>query len=125
MAETDRFIPRERWVSNLIAAATMIADREAQEQRWRAADRSAWEYPDELINVLMDDCVFQGFVDEYFPAFSQEQLRSATALVERVKSYCDHVPNETRAEDLLADPNWEEVRASAREFVLAFEGKWP
>jgi hypothetical protein len=103
----------------------MIADREAQERRWLSTDRRAWEHPDELINVLRDDYVFDGFIDEYAPTFSQMQLRSAIALVESVNSYCKNVPNEIQAQDLLADPNWEDVRARAREFVLSFKGKWP
>ena len=48
----------EHWISNLIEAASDIADKEKQERRWPAPDAYAWEGPEEVIIVLFDDCNF-------------------------------------------------------------------
>lgn len=125
VAETDRYIPRERWITNLVEAASAIADREAQENRWRAPDRFAWEHPDEVINVLMDDCVFELFVELYCGTFTQTQLASAMALRDRVKSLCDSAPHDLRPDEMLTNPDWNDVRASAQDCVAEFKDKWP
>jgi hypothetical protein len=55
----------ERWIGNLIEAAEMIGNSEKQERRWLAPDSMAWERPEELINVLFDDCNFELFIEQY------------------------------------------------------------
>ena len=55
----------QMWIGNLLEAAQDIADREKQERRWRAPDRYVWECPDELINVVFDDCAFDLFLEKY------------------------------------------------------------
>jgi hypothetical protein len=118
-------IPRERWVANLIEAAAHIADRAHQELRWSSPDAYAWERPEELIDVLWDDCAFEGFLDEFASAFSEEQSRTASALRDGLNRYCDDTPSHLNPAEVLADPRWEAIRQKAAAFVQAFEGKWP
>jgi hypothetical protein len=115
----------ERWIGNLLEAARAIADKENQERRWRAPDRYAWECPDELINVVFDDCVFDLFLEKYAPTFSEEQRTAAFGFRETLNDLCHATPQALDSAATLVDPRWDQVRHKAAEFVCAFEGKWP
>lgn len=115
----------ERWIANLIDAARDLAGKERQERGWRAPDRHAWECPDEWINVIFDDCVFDLFLEQYGEGFSGEQRVAAFGVRDALKAFCDGTPQVLEPAVTLADPRWELVRQKATEFVCAFEGKWP
>jgi hypothetical protein len=114
----------ERWIANLLEAISNIANREHQEERWLAQDAQAWECPDELINVL-DDCVFDGFVEKYAPTFSDEQQKAAFEFKDDLTRYCAMTPQHLESAKVLADPRWDGVRRKAEAFVAAFRDKWP
>jgi hypothetical protein len=114
----------ERWLSNLLEAAADIADKQHQELRWLAPDAYAWERPEELINVL-DDCVFEGFIEEYSPTFSEEQSRTALDWRDELSRYSDATPQWLDPAEVLADPRWESIRHKAAAFVAAFKDRWP
>ena len=118
----DRWIPRERWIANLIEAANAIGDQETQERRWLAEDAFPWERPEELICVLFDDCVFELFIEEYCDTFSEEQASKARALRNQLECY---TPKFLNPAEVLANSHWDEIRSTAREFVAAFKDKWP
>lgn len=115
----------ERWINNLLDAAGAIADKEHQERRWLAPDRYAWECPDELINVIFDDSVFEGFLGQYAGTFSEDQRGAAFGLRDTLNAFCDATPPTLDSAATLADPWWKLVRQRAAEFVCAFKGKWP
>jgi hypothetical protein len=114
----------ERWLSNLLEAAADIADKQHQELRWLAPDAYAWERREELINVLFDDCVFEGFIEEYSHTFSKEQSRTAFDLRDELNGYSDATPQWLDPAEVLADPRWESIRQKAIAFVAAFKDKW-
>jgi hypothetical protein len=119
-------ITPERWLSNLIDAARSIADNERQERRWLAPDAYAWERPEEEINVLMDDSVFEGFLEKFGATFSLAQATTATALCDAVNAFCNPAPDDfLNPAEVLADPRWHDIRQKARSFISAFEGQWP
>jgi hypothetical protein len=118
-------ITRELWISNLLKAASMIADKELQEQRWLAPDAYAWERPEELINVLFDDSVFDLFIEEFGVGFRDAQRDAALRLKKEVDDFCDVTPDYLDPAQVLADSRWESIRKRAREFIAAFEDKWP
>lgn len=115
----------QMWIGNLLEAAQDIADREKQERRWRAPDRYVWECPDELINVVFDDCAFDLFLEKYAASFSEEQRTAAFGFRDTLNDLCNATPKTLDSAATLADPRWELVRQKAVEFVGAFEGKWP
>jgi hypothetical protein len=117
-------ITAQRWIANLLLAVADIADRENQERRWLAPDAQAWECPDELINVL-DDCVFDGFIEKYASTFSTEQRKAAVQFKDELTNYCAMTPQHLEPADVLADPKWETVRQKAAGFLVAFRDKWP
>ena len=115
----------ELWIANLVEAATDIADKQHQEIRWLAPDAYAWERPEELINVLVDDCVFEGFLNEYASTFSEEQRGAAFALRDELNRFCDATPPSLDPVQVLVDQRWESIRQRATTFIQAFKGKWP
>jgi hypothetical protein len=115
----------ERWITNLLEAAAEIADKEHQELRWLATDAYAWERPEELINVLLDDCVFEGFIEECAPTFSAEQCDAACGLRDELNRYCNATPQWLDPAEVLVDPRWESIRRRAEAFAAAFKGNWP
>lgn len=118
-------ITREVWISNLLEAASMIADKEFQEQRWLAPDAYAWERPEELINVLFDECNFDLFIEEFGGEFTDVQRDKTLQLKKQMDDYCDATPDHLDPAQVLMDPRWEAIRESARAFIVAFQGKWP
>lgn len=118
-------IPRERWISNLIGAAQNIADKEHQERRWLAPDRYAWERPEELISVVFDDYVLDGFIEESSAAFSEQQRSAATGFRDELNDYCKQTPDYLDPAAVLSDPRWETVRQRAESFVISFKEQWP
>ena len=115
----------ERWIANLLEAASVIADKETQERRWPAPDAYAWECPEELINVLFDDCNFELFIKEFNDEFTGIQRDMALELKNLTDHYCDTTPDRLDPAQVLADPRWEAIRESARAFITAFQDKWP
>jgi hypothetical protein len=117
-------ITPERWLANQVEAAGMIADKERQECRWLAPDSYAWERPEEDINVLMDDRVFEGFIGTFGATFSPAQTNAATALHDAVNAYSEASPRFQNPAEVLADPRWHDIRLKARAFIEEFEGRW-
>jgi hypothetical protein len=117
-------ITPERWLSNLLEALGQMADRERQERRWLAADAYAWECPEELINTV-DDVVFDGFLENYTPTFSEEQREAAFGFRDALHNYCELTPQNLNPAETLADPRWDFVRQKAAAFIAAFSKKWP
>lgn len=118
------FSPK-RWIANLVDAADDIANKQLQEQRWLAPNVHTWERPEELINVLFDDSVFEGFLEEYASSFSLEQRRIAFDLRNAMYSYCDATSAYLDPQEVLVDPQWEAIRQKASAFVKVFKGNWP
>ncbi len=116
-------ITPELWLANLIQAAGTIADKERQERRWLAPDAYAWERPEEEINVL-DDCVFDGFIETFRATFSPSQANVAGAFRGAIEAYCKATPGWLDPAEVLADPRWHDIRSKARVFIEEFEGKW-
>jgi hypothetical protein len=118
-------ITSELWLRNLLDAASAIADREQQECRWLAADAYAWERPEELISVLFDDSVFEGFLEKYASTFSEEQCAAAFALRDSISAYCSETDDFLDPAEVLRDPRWQSIRENAVQFADAFkDGKW-
>ena len=115
-------IEPDRWLSNLIDAARSIADKEKQESRWLAADAHAWERPEEDLSVLMDDSVFDGFIEQFEATFLPDQQRAIFAFHHAVDA--DATPGFLNPAEVLADPRWHDIRQKASDFITAFEGKW-
>jgi hypothetical protein len=115
----------ELGLANLLDAASDIADKERQERRWRASDSHAWENPGELINVILDDHLFERFLQQFGSTFSAKQRAAAVGLRDELILYCHSTPQLLDPTQVLADPRWEMVRQKAAAFVAEFKQKWP
>ena len=118
-------ITRELWISNLLESASTFADKEAQERRWLASDRYAWECPEELINDLYDGYNFELFIEEFDNTFTKTQRAAILLWKKQIDELCNATPGWFDEKQLLADPRWESIRESARAFIAAFQDKWP
>jgi hypothetical protein len=78
-----------------------------------------------LIDVLLDDTVFEGFLEQYSLTFSEEQSHAAFSLRNRLAVYNNSNPSWLNPAEVLADPEWDAIRRDADDFVSAFKGKWP
>ncbi len=109
----------ELWTSNLVSCADDIADAEHQRLRWLAVDAQAWERPAELLCALLDDCNLEFFIQDQGPELSDEQLQTAMSLYKGAMSY-DVGPTGWRdPQEVLNDPQWDELRTKARQFSAA------
>lgn len=117
-------ISAELWISNLLEAARLISDREFQERRWLASDAQAWETPEEAI-CSVEDCILDGFIEQFMESFSSEQSRAVTEFRDVLERYCKVTPRHLDPAEVLTDPAWENVRNKAAAFIQAFNGSWP
>jgi hypothetical protein len=117
-------IPPERWISNLLEVATLIADRKMQEEKWAAGTWNIWEHPDEMINTL-DAYVLDGFIEAFPSIFSPGQESAARRLLDELNKFCASAPVHLDPAKLLFDPSWERFRQSADEFIREFSRRWP
>lgn len=82
----------EAWLANLLDVASDIAHNEYQEHTWLASDRHVWERPEELINVILDDQLFERWVQQFDSTLSDKQRAAAIGLRDELISYCDATP---------------------------------
>jgi hypothetical protein len=85
-------------------------------------DAFAWESPDEAINTL-DDCVLDGFIEQFAQSFSGQQAKAVTEFRDEVDRYCKATPPHLVVELVVIDPRWEKVRNKATAFLEAFRGR--
>jgi hypothetical protein len=113
-------VPLSRWRENVVEAVERIGDKDYQETHWLRDDRPAWENPNEVVNVLMDDCQFDLFLQDYSFSFSGQQHQAAADFSKTLNRFLDESPNSLEAEETLNDPRWKGVQPSAIVFVAAF-----
>ena len=113
-------VPLNRWRGNVLEAVERIGDKHYQETNWLRDDRPAWENPNEAICVLVDDCVFELFLQDCAFSFSNEQHQAATDFSIKLNRFLNETPKFLEAEETLNDPRWKDVQLSAIVFVAAF-----
>jgi len=97
-------VPLNRWQANVVEAVTRIADRDHQSNNWLRDDRPAWENPNEVINVLMDESQFDLFLTDCAYNFSDEQHRAAKDLSGKLNRFINDTPQSLDPGNLLNDP---------------------
>ena len=110
-------MPLERWINNVGEAAKSIGDTDYQARNWFREDRPAWENPNEMICVLLDDSVFDHFLTDCAFSFSDRQQQSAQDFSITLNRFLNEMPQDLDPHDTFQDPRWEEVRIAARSFV--------
>jgi hypothetical protein len=109
----------EQWLGRIVEAARDIADREFQREAWFPGGKFV-SSPDEVYQVLMEDCTFDLFFQKYHGGFTEEQARSWSVLRSNLQQYYDSMPYPPDALRVLDDPDWDKVRRAAQRFVKAF-----
>ncbi|WP_353062951.1 hypothetical protein RBB77_16885 [Tunturibacter psychrotolerans] len=113
-------VPLDRWKRNVVEAVERIGDKHYQSTHWLQDDRPAWEDPNEVVSVLVDDCVFNLFLQDCAFSFSDQQHEAAANFSLTLNSFLNEAPEILEAEETLNDPRWQDVQSSAIGFVAAF-----
>jgi hypothetical protein len=71
--------------------------------------------------TLIEDRLFDKFFDKYGSTFSELQTQSWEKLRRLLEGYYDKLPKYPDPRTVLNDPEWEDVRQAAKEFVKAFK----
>ncbi len=112
-------VSREQWQARILDAATHIASREYQEKAWfPGGDRRS--SPNEVYLTLMEDSLFDRFFETYSETFTDQQIQCWKELRQRLDEYYEKLSKHPDPRLILADPEWEDVRETARRFVDAF-----
>ena len=106
----------EKWLSCIIEAARNIASQEFQEEAWFPGGRMV-SSPDEVYQVLMEDCTADLFFETHGETLTREQREAWRELRRRLESYYEQMPKTPDARRVLNDPEWGLVRQSAPRFV--------
>ena len=110
----------EEWLNCILDAAQDIASRPFQEEAWKAGGDVA-SSPDEVYQVLMEDCTPDLFFETYGKTQTEEQMRCWRDLKTRLTSYYDKMSLYPDPAQVLTDPEWELVRQAARSFLQVFQ----
>lgn len=114
----------EVWLDRVLSVVQAIADRKRQEEVWPNPNFS-WEQPNELVNSLFDDCLFEAFVERNQQNFTAEQRASSNDLLHEFQGFLAATPETLDPIDTLTDPRWQSIRSSAARFTMAFASKLP
>ena len=87
---------------------------------WFREDRPAWEDPNELINALMDDCVFDDFLRDCNYSFTDQQRQTAHKFMAELKLFLDTAPDVLDSAETFNHPQWLVIQNAATDFVIAF-----
>jgi hypothetical protein len=123
LAEYDERYPTvslERWRENVVDAVAMIANKDHQEANWLRDDRPAWENPNEAVNALFDDVIFELFLVDCDFSFNEPQRKAAQLLLNKLHDFLHNTPQSLDSEKVLNDPRWQEVRIAAGNFATKF-----
>ena len=113
-------VPVERWTSNVIQAVANLCDRENHAANWFREDRPTWENPNEVINALMDDCIFEDFLRDCDYSFTNEQRRGAHRFVTELNRFLDSQPGVLDSVETFHSAQWLKMQNAAQMFVSAF-----
>src|ERR1700756_2078995 len=113
-------VPLDRWRNNVIESARAIGDKEHQEKNWFREDHPAWENPNELLCALFDDSLFELFLVDCAHSLSSEQLEAGNELLTKLNSFDTQMPKHLDSLATFHNPQWQEIRISARSFVATF-----
>jgi len=109
----------EKWLDCIVDAARNISSPKFQEEAWSPAGKVV-SSPDEVYQVLMEDCTFDLFFQTYGNRFTEAQMHSSKELRSTLQAYYDRMPGHPDPVQVLNDPEWELVRQSAVRFVREF-----
>jgi hypothetical protein len=112
-------MPYEQWLARIVEAAQDIASREFQREAWFPGGKVV-SSPDELYQVLMEDCTFDLFFQTYGDRFTDEQMRFSKELRSSLEQYYNRMPNRPDPLQVLNDREWDSVRQTAERFVRSF-----
>lgn len=109
----------EAWLKSILEAALRIADRKAQEDAWLTSGERK-SSPDEVFQMLMEDSVPDEFFRKYSGNYSAAQLDTWHEFRTKLYRFYDKMPIKVSPKEVLADPEWDDVRQAAGRFVEAF-----
>jgi hypothetical protein len=118
-ANEDHMMSYEIWHGRILDAARDIASREFQEEAWFPGGRVR-SSPDEVYQVLMEDCTADLFFQIYGGRLTEAQLHSWYKLRSDLQAYYIQEPPYPDPDEVLKDPAWYLVRQSATSFIRAF-----
>ncbi len=111
MVDNDTSRPSLKW------ALQGIADEQMQRRAWFGLGTEETS-PDEAVNQFygfdMDGLLASG-------RLSEPQKRSLTVLRKKMDAFCAATPEFLKAEDVVDDPRWGELRQLASELLLSVE----
>ncbi len=110
----------EEWLARILDAAQSIASRKFQEEAWFPGGK-VMSSPDEVSQILVEDCTADLFFETYGKTFTMEQVECWNELRSRLERYYDKMPRHPDARRVLDDPEWNLVRQAAERFVRAFD----
>jgi hypothetical protein len=111
----------EQWLNALLTVAQHTASREYQENNWFRTDIGVI-WPDEVYNDL-DDLAFDLFFEKYAAGFNSEQVAAWNEFKTQLEKYGNKMPKYSDARTVFEDPDWQQIREAAAQFIAAFEQK--
>lgn len=105
----------EQWKACIIGALSDIGDVELQEEAWSGKGNKISSFV-EVYEVLMDDFIFDEFIQSEEVGLSDRQRAAAILFARVFDRYFDKMSDNGHSA-ILRDPEWEAIRGMARNLV--------
>ena len=105
-----------QWKTNIFGVLERIADESYQRLAWfnRHAEVSS---PDELINQLFDDYLFEDFIESQEVDLPRNARDAARAFSVSLSAFCDQTPQILDPREIIDDPRWTRIRQEAQSLL--------
>lgn len=100
------------WTANITGVLERIADAQYQKMAWFNCHAEI-SSPDELINQLFGDYLFESFIESKEAGLSENQQSAARAFSATLKEFCDQTPQILDPREVIEDPRWMRIRRDA------------
>ncbi len=107
------------WLSNILTMIEEISDKHYQEEVWLKGVGNEESSFNEAICGLFDDYDFDGFLDEYSTEnyLNKLKIEKLKLFRDKLNQYLLNIDDNLCTKDLLADPEWHNIQASASQVL--------
>ena len=104
------------WTALVKQAAANVADKAYQQRSWFGKGPEV-SSPDELFCSMFDDLDFDGYLSSDKVSLTPLQRDCGERLRRAMNRYAERTGTSLSPSDVINDPEWDEVRMAAAEFV--------
>jgi hypothetical protein len=110
----------QAWKENILEVIEEISNEDFQKETW-FGNSDKVSSPEELYCNLLDDFIFEEFLENQDLELSEAQFSLGKALISKMKSFREIIFSYPDPQEILHHKDWQEIRLLASRFKQSFE----